>query len=59
MHAQMSNKELLHLVIDMLDFDPQTNSIFVSYSLFENRVKERKRLEAEFKRTGGQFVNRK
>lgn len=31
LNAQMSHKDLMHLVIDMLCFDPTENLIYVSY----------------------------
>ena len=46
----------MNLALDLINYDQESNSLKVSFDLFQNRVKERKLLESIFEETGGKYI---
>ena len=54
----MSQQDLLYLALDLITFDPQKNSLKLSFPSFKVRVQERRKLEIQFLEAGGHYIRK-
>ena len=56
LRPNLSTKQVMNLALDVITFRPDSNTLQVSFDLFQRRVKERKLLEMNFQETGGKYI---
>ena len=56
LHKDMTNQQILELIMDAFLMDSETFAISLSMIHLEKRYRERKALEADFMVTGGRFI---